>query len=131
MCIANSMEDYHSGQLAKIFFPKCRSFIKFFSKTAKKWSKKAKNDQKKFGQKMLFSCYRDLALAVSVVLHLGKHFSTFHFRVMAPPMRQNVSRGREDFLSHRRGSPTKTAVTRKRKVEKCFARWQNDRNGEV
>ena len=34
------------------------------------------------------------------------------------------------ILRRPRGPLTKTAVTRKRKVEKWIPRWQNDRNGE-
>ena len=39
----------------------------------------AKNDQKNFGQKISFFCYRDLALAVSVVLPSWDPFFDFSF----------------------------------------------------
>merc|ERR1712082_473535 len=55
--------------------------------------------QKKFGPKILVFCYRDLALAVSVVLPPWEAFFEFsfpsygRFREGTPPMKQNVSRG--------------------------------------
>ena len=35
-----------------------------------------------------------------------------------------------EILPHLRGPLTKMAITREQKVERCFRRWQNDRNGE-
>ena len=62
-------------------------------KTAKKWPKKAKNGQKKYWPKNFgFLLYRDLALAVPVVLAPSEAFFDFsfssysRFREGTPPM---------------------------------------------
>ena len=67
----------------------------FYPHRAKNGQKMAKNDQKKFGPKILFFCYRDLALAVPVVLAPSEAFFDFsfpsysRFREGTPQMRQN------------------------------------------
>ena len=88
----------------------------------------AKNDQKKnLAENFCFFFYRDLALAVSVVLPPWDPFFDFSF-----PSYGRFREGTPHFviLQRRRGPLTKTAVTRKRKVKKWIPRWQNDRNGK-
>ena len=70
--------------------------IETTKKMAKNGQKKlAKNGQKKIGQKFLVFCYRDLALAVSVVLPPWEAFFDFlfpsygRFREGTPPTSQN------------------------------------------
>ena len=76
--------------------------------------------KKNFGPKISFFCYRDLALAVSVVLPPWEAFFDFsfpsygRFREGTPPMKQNVSRGEgrlfvtSEGLSHENGHNSET-----------------------
>ena len=97
MCIANSMEDYHSGKLAKKIFPRMSLLHKVLAKNGRKMVKKGpKMTKKNLAQKFRFFCYRDLALAVSVVLPPWEAFLDFsfpsygRFRGRTPPMWQKV-----------------------------------------
>ena len=108
----------------KYTFHKNRFFYPHRPKMTKKWPKMTK---KKFWPKNFGFFYRDLALAVSVVLPPWDPFFDFsfpsygRFHEGTPPTPQN------DKI---RSLLTKTAMTRKRKVEKWIPRWRNDRNGE-
>ena len=76
--------------------------------------------KKNFGPKISFFCYRNLALAVSVVLPPWEAFFDFsfpsygRFREGTPPMKQNVSRGEgrlfvtSEGFSHENGHNSET-----------------------
>ena len=76
--------------------------------------------KKNFGPKILVFCYRDLALAVPVVLAPSEAFFDFSFPSYGrfpegtPPMRQNVSRGEgrlfvtSEGFSHENGHNSET-----------------------
>ena len=93
---------------------KVRSNSKKWPKNGQKWPKKI------FGRKCLVFCYRDLALAVSVVLPPWEAFFDFsfpsygRFREGTPPMKQNVSRGEgrlfvtSEGFSHKNGHNSET-----------------------
>ena len=84
--------DQQKQCLENTLFTKIVFSIPTGPKTAKKWPKMAK---KNFGPKILVFCYRDLALAVPVVLAPSEAFFDFsfpsysRFREGTPQMRQN------------------------------------------
>ena len=101
-------------------YKQCSVFELFDSvqKTPYQGQKRPKNGQKRpkmakknFGPKILVFCYRDLALAVPVVLAPSEAFFDFsfpsysRFREGTPPMRQNVSRGEGRLFVTSEGFP--------------------------